>query len=55
MDDQQRPAVPDSTAGTDDEVVDATAPGSWTSRNQWVVYAVASGACAAFNGVFAKL
>ncbi|KAI1172693.1 hypothetical protein F4777DRAFT_560549 [Nemania sp. FL0916] len=27
----------------------------WTTRNQWVVYAVASGACAAFNGVFAKL
>ncbi|KAI8628293.1 hypothetical protein F5Y19DRAFT_147690 [Xylariaceae sp. FL1651] len=28
---------------------------SWTARNQWVVYAVTSGACAAFNGVFAKL
>ncbi|KAI0165613.1 hypothetical protein GGR57DRAFT_448083 [Xylariaceae sp. FL1272] len=28
---------------------------SWSDRNQWVVYAVASGACAAFNGVFAKL
>ncbi|KAI0466814.1 hypothetical protein F4859DRAFT_285320 [Xylaria cf. heliscus] len=28
---------------------------AWTTRNQWVVYAVASGACAAFNGVFAKL
>lgn len=28
---------------------------SWTSRNQWVVFAIASGACAAFNGVFAKL
>ncbi|KAI1361772.1 hypothetical protein F5Y08DRAFT_290526 [Xylaria arbuscula] len=27
----------------------------WTKRNAWVVYAVASGACAAFNGVFAKL
>lgn len=27
----------------------------WTTRNQWIVYAVASGACAAFNGVFAKL
>ncbi|KAI0438749.1 hypothetical protein F4803DRAFT_82190 [Xylaria telfairii] len=28
---------------------------TWTTRNQWIVYAVASGACAAFNGVFAKL
>ncbi|KAI0022305.1 hypothetical protein F4780DRAFT_733750 [Xylariomycetidae sp. FL0641] len=28
---------------------------SWPARNQWMVYAVASGACAAFNGVFAKL
>ncbi|KAK5624935.1 hypothetical protein RRF57_000651 [Xylaria bambusicola] len=27
----------------------------WTKRNTWIVYAVASGACAAFNGVFAKL
>ena len=26
-----------------------------SSRNSWLVYAVASGACAAFNGVFAKL
>lgn len=24
-------------------------------RSQWIVLAVASGACAAFNGVFAKL
>ncbi|KAK8119152.1 uncharacterized protein PG998_003778 [Apiospora kogelbergensis] len=28
---------------------------SWATRNQWIVLAVASGACAAFNGVFAKL
>jgi hypothetical protein len=28
---------------------------SLTARNQWIVYAIASGACAAFNGVFAKL
>jgi uncharacterized membrane protein len=30
-------------------------PPSWTAQNQWIVLAVASGACAAFNGVFAKL
>ncbi|KAI7786290.1 hypothetical protein LA080_004111 [Diaporthe eres] len=28
---------------------------SWAQRNHWIVLAVASGACAAFNGVFAKL
>jgi hypothetical protein len=28
---------------------------SWAQRNQWIVFALASGACAAFNGVFAKL
>lgn len=28
---------------------------SWVQRNHWIVLAVASGACAAFNGVFAKL
>ncbi|KAK4223767.1 hypothetical protein QBC38DRAFT_38855 [Podospora fimiseda] len=33
----------------------AVAPKSWAQRNQWIVFALASGACAAFNGVFAKL
>lgn len=28
---------------------------SWAQRNQWIVFALASGGCAAFNGVFAKL
>ena len=28
------------------------APGRW---DQWILLAIASGACAAFNGVFAKL
>ncbi|KND87883.1 hypothetical protein TOPH_07525 [Tolypocladium ophioglossoides CBS 100239] len=28
---------------------------SWSARTQWIFFAVASGACAAFNGVFAKL
>ncbi|KAG7287705.1 hypothetical protein NEMBOFW57_007218 [Staphylotrichum longicolle] len=27
---------------------------SWAQRNQWIVFALASGGCAAFNGVFAK-
>ncbi|KAH6635142.1 hypothetical protein B0J18DRAFT_418013 [Chaetomium sp. MPI-SDFR-AT-0129] len=28
---------------------------TWAQRNQWIVFALASGGCAAFNGVFAKL
>lgn len=28
---------------------------TWVGRNQWIVLAMASGACAAFNGAFAKL
>lgn len=28
---------------------------SWSGRNRWIVLAIASGGCAAFNGVFAKL
>jgi len=31
------------------------APEAWSRRNRWIVFAMASGACAAFNGVFAKL
>ncbi|KAI1759435.1 hypothetical protein GGR53DRAFT_148896 [Hypoxylon sp. FL1150] len=34
---------------------DAEMARSWTVRNRWIVFAIASGACAAFNGVFAKL
>lgn len=39
--------------GSDD--LDTTSPGSSGRRSQWIVLALASGACAAFNGVFAKL
>lgn len=49
-----------------DEATSPTSPSSpsppalpvkttWLQRNQWVALALASGACAAFNGVFAKL
>ncbi|KAF4336602.1 transmembrane 42 [Fusarium beomiforme] len=30
-------------------------PSNWSQRSQWMFFAVASGGCAAFNGVFAKL
>ncbi|KAI3528841.1 uncharacterized protein CCOS01_09703 [Colletotrichum costaricense] len=44
---------PPTEAEDDDE--QATESMAWARRNQWIVLAVASGACAAFNGVFAKL
>ncbi|OAA40824.1 transcription initiation factor IIA small subunit [Beauveria brongniartii RCEF 3172] len=30
-------------------------PSQWSTRTQWIVFAIASGVCAAFNGAFAKL
>jgi hypothetical protein len=38
--------------GEEDTVIP---PQAWSLRNQWILLAIASGACAAFNGVFAKL
>ncbi|ORY64961.1 uncharacterized protein BCR38DRAFT_473953 [Pseudomassariella vexata] len=55
--DEYRPSLDDSQERlvADEEDEAARGPASWMSRNQWVVFAIASGACAAFNGVFAKL
>ncbi|KAI0161808.1 hypothetical protein GGR52DRAFT_561222 [Hypoxylon sp. FL1284] len=49
-DEKRRAAAEESPAD-----VDGSEMASWTARNRWVVFAIASGACAAFNGVFAKL
>ena len=44
------------TTSLDGHVDDTSAMAKTMSRRtQWLVFAVASGACAAFNGVFAKL
>ncbi|RYP37212.1 hypothetical protein DL767_003031 [Monosporascus sp. MG133] len=51
MDDQDSSRLPEGAAAPSSD----PRPLSWAARNQWVVFAVASGACAAFNGVFAKL
>ncbi|KAM0810614.1 putative EamA domain-containing protein [Seiridium cardinale] len=51
VDDETRSNV----SATDEESATTTIPASWSTRNQWIVLAIASGACAAFNGVFAKL
>lgn len=58
MDEESRPSL-ESDRLLPGRGYEAAAPKStvarWTAKNQWVVLAVASGACAAFNGVFAKL
>jgi hypothetical protein len=48
----------DAEAREDQPLLDGAAgpeKKSWVARNQWIMLALASGACAAFNGVFAKL
>ncbi|KJZ78033.1 hypothetical protein HIM_02670 [Hirsutella minnesotensis 3608] len=47
------PAAADMT--TDTESGQEPAASRWSARSQWIFYALASGACAAFNGAFAKL
>jgi hypothetical protein len=53
-DEEHHPLLDDASAAQDD-VQAPPASLSWAQRNQWIVFALASGACAAFNGVFAKL
>ncbi|KAI9821868.1 MAG: hypothetical protein M1827_002450 [Pycnora praestabilis] len=62
MDDPQEPLLPphrpvphsyDAAAQRDHRTTKATE--TMSAKSQWLVLAVASGACAAFNGVFAKL
>ncbi|KAJ0115349.1 hypothetical protein J7T55_012627 [Diaporthe amygdali] len=47
---EQRPLLKGNIAQTGD--ADRM---TWAQSNHWIVLAIASGACAAFNGVFAKL
>lgn len=49
---EPRPSV--DGAAFDDSSDDVSST-SWVNKNQWILLALASGACAAFNGVFAKL
>ena len=55
--DEERPLLDGGSSsrrdgGGTEEGVEAL---SWARRNEWIVFALASGGCAAFNGVFAKL
>ncbi|KAI9798021.1 MAG: hypothetical protein M1835_005024 [Candelina submexicana] len=56
MDDPQEPLLHSGTpAHHNDEAPTSPNYTTVSRRTQWLAFAVASGACAAFNGVFAKL
>ncbi|KAI9724045.1 MAG: hypothetical protein M1812_000763 [Candelaria pacifica] len=59
MDSPHEPLLPSNTRSQDSQSTDeaTTSPTSRTMsrKTQWLALAIASGACAAFNGVFAKL
>ncbi|KAF4435046.1 Transmembrane 42 [Fusarium acutatum] len=53
---RQKPeAGPSSSLLNKQPSTEMPSPSNWSLRSQWMFFAVASGACAAFNGVFAKL
>ncbi|KAJ3531012.1 hypothetical protein NM208_g9069 [Fusarium decemcellulare] len=52
---RQSKASPSDQPPTSSSTDEMSPPGAWSLRSQWMFFAVASGACAAFNGVFAKL
>ncbi|KAI1386105.1 uncharacterized protein F4822DRAFT_305400 [Hypoxylon trugodes] len=52
---EKQGAVKSETGNGPTPSEDDLAMPSWATRNKWIVFAIASGACAAFNGVFAKL
>lgn len=51
---EREPLVQQDTCRVDDTFTTFGTMG-YVRQNQWMVLAIASGACAAFNGVFAKL
>jgi hypothetical protein len=50
---QDRPSEDPQEERTEDD--QATEMDNLSRKSQWIILALASGACAAFNGVFAKL
>jgi hypothetical protein len=53
--DDRRVLLGSHAAGTEEFSYIAPNKMSFVGQNKWIVLAIASGACAAFNGVFAKL
>ncbi|CAK7203460.1 hypothetical protein SEUCBS139899_006194 [Sporothrix eucalyptigena] len=52
---EQQPLVGQQSADAAASLTASPATSTLLQRNQWIALALASGACAAFNGVFAKL
>ncbi|KAM3509887.1 hypothetical protein MY10362_000330 [Beauveria mimosiformis] len=57
---KQPTAASSSSSSSSNEPMTTTTESSatssqWSTRAQWIVFAIASGVCAAFNGAFAKL
>lgn len=53
--DERRSLLPNTIDEGEDESFEDHDKMGWARQNKWIVLAIASGACAAFNGVFAKL
>lgn len=53
--DERRHLLDRSDAAGAEDTDEAHDKMGWVQQNRWIVLAIASGACAAFNGVFAKL
>lgn len=55
---KQPTAARSSSSSNEPTIMTTTEPATarqWSTRTQWIVFAIASGVCAAFNGAFAKL
>lgn len=52
---EREPLLQRDSDSVDDTVTTTSGTMRYLRQNQWMVLAIASGACAAFNGVFAKL
>lgn len=56
LSDDRRVLLGSHAAGTEDSFhIAPSKMMSFVGQNKWIVLSIASGACAAFNGVFAKL
>lgn len=52
---EREPLLQRDSDGDEEEPTTTSSTMRYIRQNRWMVLAVASGACAAFNGVFAKL
>ncbi|KAM3550337.1 hypothetical protein MY1884_008297 [Beauveria asiatica] len=50
-----RSSSSDEPMTTTTTTTESDAASQWSTQTQWIVFAIASGVCAAFNGAFAKL